>query len=73
MTSTHGTGRWVFGEYIVYATDAYTAQRIYEVASNCPDKSVLFGPVILDDGCGNWVQILPRRQRATRKDRAAIL
>lgn len=53
--------RWVFGEYIIYCSDPYTARRIYEVAYNRPDKAVCFGPVQLGDGLsGSWV-VMPSR------------
>lgn len=55
--------RWVFGEYIIYCSNAYTARRIYEVAYNRPDKAVCFGPVHLTDGLGgSWV-VMPSRAR----------
>jgi hypothetical protein len=51
-------GHWVFGAYIVYAANVQLARRIYEVACNRPDQTVLSGAAALNDGSGNWVYIL---------------
>jgi hypothetical protein len=58
--------RWVFGEYIVYCSDPHTAQRIYEVALNRPNREVHFGVIRLEDGrIGNWVVMPSRTKRGT--------
>lgn len=55
--------RWVFGAYIVYCADPYTARRVYEVAYNRPLTSERFGHVRFEDGaCGNWV-VMDRGKR----------
>lgn len=57
--------RWVFGDYIVYASNPHLARRIYEAARARQNEQELFGVMELPDGTGNWVKIGTRRGKPT--------
>lgn len=54
--------RWIFGRYIVFATNRFAARRVYERALGRIDQGTRFGRIGLPEGDeGNWV-LLPERR-----------
>jgi hypothetical protein len=59
----HSLTRWIFGDYVVFASNASIALQVYEAASNRLDSSTLFGKVEFDGESGNWVHIISKRKK----------